>query len=48
MNYQTKNYEVISELGHGAQGSVYLVKDEETQDTFAAKVVMTELIILIN
>lgn len=39
MNYHTKNYEVLSELGHGAQGSVYLVKDEDTDQTYAAKVV---------
>lgn len=35
----SKNYEVVAELGHGAQGSVYQVKEERTQQTFAAKVV---------
>jgi serine/threonine protein kinase len=40
MNYQTKNYQVVSELGHGAQGSVYLVKDEDTHLEYAAKVVI--------
>lgn len=25
---QAKNYEVVAELGHGAQGSVYLVREE--------------------
>jgi serine/threonine protein kinase len=41
MNYQAKNYEVISELGSGAQGSVYLVKDQASGEFHAAKVVTT-------
>ena len=35
----SKNYEVVAELGHGAQGSVYLVREERTSEMFAAKVV---------
>ncbi len=34
-----KNYEVVAELGHGAQGSVYLVREESSGELFAAKVV---------
>ena len=36
---QQRNYEVVAELGHGAQGSVYLVKEEFSKEMFAAKVV---------
>ncbi len=37
----TKNYDVVSMLGHGAQGSVYLVRDEDSETVMAAKVVST-------
>ena len=46
MNYQAKNYEVISELGSGAQGSVYLVKEQASGDLLAAKVVTTQWYLL--
>ncbi len=32
-------FQIISEIGHGAQGSVYLVKDAINKQVYAAKVV---------
>ena len=36
-----RTYQIISEIGHGAQGSVYLVRDAITRQVYAAKVVIS-------
>lgn len=36
-----QEYEVLNELGSGAQGTVYKVKSKTTQEIFAAKSVQT-------
>jgi serine/threonine protein kinase len=36
---EERTYQIVQELGHGAQGSVYLVRDIVTKQIYAAKVV---------
>lgn len=41
-------YHLIKELGQGAQGAVYLVKDPLTDDKYAAKIVNIHRLKMIN
>jgi serine/threonine protein kinase len=36
---EERTYQIVQELGHGAQGSVYLVRDIISKQIYAAKVV---------